>query len=90
MDGAAGAGEVGFELLEVLVEALHGAAADGFAGGAESLPVGHLADDAGAFGLDDVGGVADVVAELLVFEGGGGGGGEGWGGHGVQGVGDAD
>ena len=55
------------QTAEVDVEMLHGVLADLLAGFAQRLPVGHLVDDAGALGLDDVGGVADVLAQLRVL-----------------------
>ena len=84
MDYSAGAGAVEFELLEVGVEVLHGVLADLAAGFAELLPVGHLADDAGALGLDDVGGMMDVEAELNILNGRAGSDGEGGRGFGIE------
>ena len=72
MHDSAGACAVGFKLLQVDVEILQGVLTDLLAGFAKLLPVGHLADDARALGLNDVGGVMDVVADLLVFHGGAG------------------
>ncbi len=68
VDGAAGGGAVALEVEEIVVEVGEGVGLDGAGGIAELLPVGHLFYAEGALVTDDVGGVMDVAAELVVLQ----------------------
>ena len=69
VDRAAGARAGGLELFEVEVEMTEGVILDRVRRLRELLPVGHLADDGRALVADDVGGAADVAAQLVAAEG---------------------
>ena len=77
VDLAAGGGATGFELLEVEAQVFEGVGAEVGGGGTELLPGGFFGDEFGAVGLDDVGGVGYVFAQLGIAQHGQGGLGKG-------------
>ena len=66
VNDAAGGGAAGFEFLEICAEIREDVSADGGGGGAQLLPVGLFGNEVVALGLDHVGGVGDVLAQLRV------------------------
>ncbi len=66
MHDATGSRAVGLELFEIEIEILHGVLTNLLAGLAQGLPVQHLVDDAGTLGLNDIGRVTHVSAQLRV------------------------
>src|ERR1700688_33055 len=68
MHNAAGTGAVLLELLEVGGEVRHGVFADRTPGLTQLLPFGQFAHDACALGLDYVRCMANILAQLRVFE----------------------
>jgi hypothetical protein len=68
MNCASGGSAAGFKLLQISAEVLKDMRADVGGCGTKLLPVFLLSDQSGAFGLDDVDGVGDVVAQLRVAQ----------------------